>query len=245
MSVKLAIAAVALTSAMAYAVRAQESRTVADGVYTDAQASRGADVYESACSGCHSADLSGATGPSLKEQRFARAFAGKDLKALFTKISTTMPRNMPGSLSDEVYLDIVAHLLKENGFRAGAEELTADALGSIRVVAGRPKPLPAVSDFSYVEVIGCLTAGPERSWMLTRATDPVVAAPVRAASPPSASDQPLGSQTFHLLDAEAYAPVAHVGQKIYVRGLLIKLPDEQRMTISAFETLSPTCGPDS
>jgi hypothetical protein len=26
-----------------------------------------------------------------------------------------------------------------------------------------------------------------------------------------------------------------------VRGLLIKLPDEQRLTISAFETLSQTC----
>jgi hypothetical protein len=28
---------------------------------------------------------------------------------------------------------------------------------------------------------------------------------------------------------------------MYVRGLLIKLSSEQRLTISAFETLSPTC----
>jgi len=28
---------------------------------------------------------------------------------------------------------------------------------------------------------------------------------------------------------------------MYVRGLLIKLPDEQRLTISAFEVISPTC----
>jgi hypothetical protein len=28
---------------------------------------------------------------------------------------------------------------------------------------------------------------------------------------------------------------------MYVRGLLIKLPGEQRITISAFEMVSPTC----
>ena len=53
--------------------------------------------------------------------------------------------------------------------------------------------------------------------------------------------KPLGTQTFHLLDAMAYAPDGHQGQKMYVRGLLIKLPGEQRMTISALEMLSPTC----
>jgi hypothetical protein len=52
---------------------------------------------------------------------------------------------------------------------------------------------------------------------------------------------PLGSRTFRLLDAAPYAPDAHRGQKIYVRGLLIKLSDEQRMTISSFETVAPTC----
>ena len=39
----------------------------------------------------------------------------------------------------------------------------------------------------------------------------------------------------------AYAPDDHKGQKMNVRGLLIKLPGEQRMTISAFEMVSPTC----
>jgi hypothetical protein len=135
----------------------------------------------------------------------------------------------------------VAHVLKENGFRADTTELTADVLDSVRIVAGRPKPLPAVGDFSYVEVVGCLTAGPQHTWVLTRATEPVVAVPPAAAAPSRAADKPLGSRTVHLLDAAAYGPDAHAGQKIYVRGLLIRLPDEQRMTISAFETVSPTC----
>jgi mono/diheme cytochrome c family protein len=213
------------------------ARTVADGVYTDAQAGRGAAVYEASCSGCHRADLGGATGPALKEQRFAREFAGKDLKTLFTKV-TTMPRNAPASLGDNVYLDIVAHLLKENGFRAGSQELTADALEGIGVVPGQAKPPPPIGDFSYVEVVGCLTAGPRHTWVLTRASEPVAAA--SAPSTPAAAT-PLGTQTLQLVDAMAYAPGEHSGHKMYVRGLLIKLPGEQRMTISAFEMVSPTC----
>jgi S-disulfanyl-L-cysteine oxidoreductase SoxD len=236
---KFLIPLLAVVFSIVMTAAAQEgAKTVADGVYTDIQAARGATVYDGACSGCHRADLGGATGPSLKEQRFAQEFAGKDLKTFFTKV-TTMPRNAPASLGDNVYLDVVAHLLKENGFPAGPQELTADALDGIRVVPGRPKPPPPVGDFSYVEVVGCLTAGPHDTWLLTRASAPVSAA--SAQSTPAATAKALGTETFYLLDALAYAPDAHRGQKMYVRGLLIKLPDEQRMTISAFEMVSPTC----
>jgi mono/diheme cytochrome c family protein len=220
---------------------AQEStKTVADGVYSDAQAARGATAYETSCAGCHRVDLAGGTGPALREQRFARQYAGKDLKTLFSKIATTMPRNAPGSLGDEVSLDIVAHLLKENGFPAGAKELSADALEAIRVLPGRAKPLPPVGDFSYVEVVGCLTADAQRTWLLTQASAPV-SAPISAPASARATNATLGTETYRLLDAMAYAPDEHKGQKMYVRGLLIKLPGEQRITISAFEMVSPSC----
>jgi len=232
----IAILAGALTGA---AARAQESaKTVADGVYTDSQAIRGAAAYDGACSGCHRADLGGAMGPALREQRFARIFGGQDLKTLFTRIATTMPRNAPASLGDSVYLDIVAHVLRENGFPAGSRELTADALDGIRVLPGKPKPPPPIGDFSWVEVVGCLTAGGQNTWMLTRASEPVVAV---ASAAPTAIAKPLGTQTFHLLDAMAYAPNDHRGHKMYVRGLLIRLPGEQRMAISTFEMVSPAC----
>lgn len=225
-------------------VRAQESaKTVAEGVYTDLQATRGSAVYDGACGGCHRADLAGGpNGPALRDDRFARDFAGKDLKTLFTKIATTMPRGAPASLGENVYLDLVAHLLKENGFPAGSQELSTDALEGIRVVPGRPKPPPAIGDFSYVEVVGCLTAGPQNTWMLTRASEPIAAIPATSARSTPATAKPLGMQTFQLVDAMAYAPGDHKGHLIYVRGLLIKLPGEQRITISAFEMVSPSCG---
>jgi len=221
----------------------ETARTVTDGVYSEAQAERGAAAYDGACGNCHRADLGGASGPALKEQRFNQTYAGKDLKTLFTKVATTMPRGAPGSLGESAYLDIVAHLLKENGFGPGSRDLTVDGLDGIRLMASRPKPLPAIGDYSYVEVVGCLAPGPQNSWLLTRASDPAVTvAPTSATPAPAATAAPLGTQTFRLLDAIAYSPADHRGQKIYVRGLLIKLPGEQRLTISAFETLSPTCG---
>src|SRR3954466_11726852 len=183
-------------------VRAQEtSRTVDAGVYTDAQADRGALVYDASCAGCHRADLGGGTAPALKEQRFAREFAGKDLKTLYTRIATTMPRDEPGTLGDTAYLDVLAHVLRENGFPAGRMELTGDALDGIQIVPGRPKTLPPIGDFSYVDVVGCLTRGPGGTWLLTRASDPVAAAASSSAAHQVDAPTALGSQSFHLVDA--------------------------------------------
>jgi mono/diheme cytochrome c family protein len=235
--VRILACAMAVTSAYAQ----ENVKTVADGVYSGAQAARGAIVYDAECAGCHRADLSGGSGPALRDERFARVFAGKDLKTLFTKTATTMPRGAPGSLGDTVYLDVVAHLLKENGFPAGSRELTADILDGVRVLPGRAKPLPPIGDFSYVEVVGCLTAGRDHTWMLTQGSEPVVAVPAALAPTPAATEKPLGTQSIHLVDAMAYAPEAHKGQKVSIRGLLIKIPGGQRMTISSLETVSPGC----
>ena len=191
--------------------------------------------------GCHRPDLGGANGPALRGERFARIFAGKDLKTLYTKIATTMPRGAAASLGDAVYLDIVAHVLRENGFPAGDSELTAEALSGLQVIPGRAKPPPPVGDFSYVEVVGCLTPGPESTWLLTNASEPVSLAVTGQARQTPVTDRPLGTQVFRLLDAMAYSPESHKGHKMYVKGLLIKLPGEQRMTISSFETLAPSC----
>jgi len=240
----IAIAACVAGASMQSPRAQQTGPTVADHVYSDAQAQRGAGVYEAACAGCHRADLGGNTGPALRDERFARQFAGKDLKALFTRIATTMPRNAPASLGDNAYLDVVAYMLKENGFPSGSGDLMADALDTIRVLPGRPKPPPPVGDFSYVELVDCISAdsgdgsiGSTR-WMLTRASDP---APATTPSSTTPSGQALGTQTVYLVDAMAYAPQQHKGQKVFVRGLLLKVPGEQRMTISALETLSQTC----
>jgi len=236
-----------LVAASAYMAAQGAAKTVDAGGFSDAQAARGATEYDTQCSGCHGPDLAGGTAPPLKEARFARDFAGKDLAVLYSKILKTMPRSDPGSLDEDTSLDLVAHVLKANGFAAGQTELAVAGLEGIQIVAGKLKPPPPPGDFSYVEVVGCLTAGPQNTWLLTRASDPVVAVPPAAAlaageapkgpEPP----KPLGSGTIALLDAMAYTPDAHKGHKMSVRGLLVKLPDEQRLTISSITMVAPAC----
>jgi mono/diheme cytochrome c family protein len=236
-------AALAHAGLVGRTVRAREpARTVADGVYSDVQATRGAASYDTSCGGCHRPDLGGADGPALRGERFARTFAGQDLKTLYTKIATTMPRGAPASLGDAVYLDIVAYVLRENGFPAGSGELMAGGLSNVEVLPGRPKPPPPVGDFSYVEAVGCLSPGPDGIWLLTSASVPVgLPLTGQALRQTNAIDRPLGTEVFRLLDAMAYDPESHKGKKMYVKGLLIKLPGEHRMTISALEPIQPSC----
>ena len=233
--------ATAQTSAQTTApATAPAGRTVADGVYADAQATRGEAFYEVQCTRCHRIDLEGAEGPPLRGDRFTKDYAGKALKDFYVKIATTMPGTAPASLSSNVYLDIVAHVLRENGFPAGPNELTPEAMADVRILPGRQKPLPPVEDYSYVEAVGCLTSGPGGVWLLANASDPVSARanPAVGAAPP---DKALGSHTLRLLDARAYNPQSRKGQKVYVRGILVRTPNDEQMTLSTLEPLAPAC----
>ena len=73
------------------------------------------------------------------------------------------------------------------------------------------------------------------------AVPPVTAAANAEAAKTAQAPKPLGNRTIHLLDAMAYAPEAHRGHKMDVLGLLVKLPDEQRMAISSITMVAPTC----
>src|SRR5262249_16047572 len=60
------LSSVSLAFATGVTAHAQErTKTVADGVYSEAQAERGAAAYDGACGNCHRADLGGASGPAL------------------------------------------------------------------------------------------------------------------------------------------------------------------------------------
>src|SRR6185503_6010056 len=65
---------------------AQPTRTVEDGVYSDAQATRGQALYAQRCAGCHGPALAGATGPTLTGDFFTNKFRMEPLSALFIQI---------------------------------------------------------------------------------------------------------------------------------------------------------------
>ena len=101
--------------------------TVLRGVYTREQAKRGDEQYMKACAACHLADLSGEhTMPALAGDGFIQNYDGHNVADLFERIRTTMPQNAIGSLSDEMYLDIVAFLLQANRFPSGPAPLPTE-----------------------------------------------------------------------------------------------------------------------
>jgi len=101
---------------------AQPARSVNDGVYTAAQAERGAKVFEKTCTACH--DTARFTGAE-----FTSAWTGLPLKNLFSAVQT-MPEDNPGSLPPQEYADIIAFVLQLNEYPPGDSELegTAEAM---------------------------------------------------------------------------------------------------------------------
>jgi S-disulfanyl-L-cysteine oxidoreductase SoxD len=98
--------------------------SVWDGVYTDVQATRGAGAYTEHCALCHGASLGGVgEAPALTGARFISDFDGLSLGELFDRIRTTMPLNNPAGLSRDQYADVLAFVLKSNGFPAGSSEI--------------------------------------------------------------------------------------------------------------------------
>ena len=125
------------------ALSAQSSRTVADGVFTDAQQKRGEAIYTRECSTCHGERLKGGEGsPPLTGTEFNDNWNGKSAFDLFDKIRQTMPAppEQPGKLTPQQTSDVIAHILSVAGFPSGATELPSDTeqLKRIRITASKP-----------------------------------------------------------------------------------------------------------
>ena len=105
------------------------SAAAAEGVYSQAQAARGEEIYQQFCSACHGARLQGSPAAPLTGESFrARWEDGKHtLDDLYYIIRSLMPNNAPGSLSKAQYADVVAFILKVNNYPAGEQELEPKA----------------------------------------------------------------------------------------------------------------------
>lgn len=91
--------------------------------YTPDQADRGKKKYEKECLECHGKNLKGGLngGAPIRGVNFKMKFAdGAPASALFVYMSGTMPPNSPGRFSPSTYADLMAYVLKRNGFSAGA-----------------------------------------------------------------------------------------------------------------------------
>ena len=113
-----------------------DARRSRQPLFSSQQAKRGKAQYGSHCAGCHQTDLSGGDRtPPLVGSTFQSTWAGRSVGDLFERVRTTMPQDTPGSLTRDVYLDIVAFLLESNEYPAGERELKEpdDALRLLRL----------------------------------------------------------------------------------------------------------------
>jgi mono/diheme cytochrome c family protein len=104
-----------------------DARSVLDGVFTDAQAKRGQDVYTANCAHCHGDALQGGDEAPPLGPAFISGWKGSTVGALVGKIRRSMPDDAPASLTDQQYTDVVTFLLGSSRYPSGKTELPIDA----------------------------------------------------------------------------------------------------------------------
>ena len=96
-------------------------------------------MYDQYCTACHGARLEGNPGAPLVGATFPTRWADGQhtLDDLFYVVRTLMPYNAPGTLTRQQNADVVAYILKVNGYSAGENELPPNTAALKKVTLER------------------------------------------------------------------------------------------------------------
>ena len=120
---------------------AAQGKTTQDGVYTEAQAKRGEQIYAKACASCHAADLSGSgQAPALADADFNKEWDSQPLSDLFDRIHATMPADAPGTMKPEDVADVMAFIFARAHIPSGAADLPSDSAALKLITYKAPRP---------------------------------------------------------------------------------------------------------
>jgi len=208
--------------------------TVWDGVYTDAQADRATGIFSQSCERCHTLTSEG-TRP-LSGDKFWEGYTQKTVGDLLNFVKTNMPNGQGGSLPGPTYNDLVALILKSNGFPAGKTEVTPETVANVQII---PKDGPGeLPNNTLVRVVGCLAPKSGSDWTLTSATTPQridKTGPV-----PEDATRPLGDRTvtlkFVLNRLDTF-----VGQRMSVTGILIGAGGVNGINVATVNRVAEAC----
>ena len=215
--------------------QAPARRTVWDGVYTEVQAARATPLFNQSCSNCHSLDAQG--NRPLVGDKFWERNTQKSVGELLTFVRTNMPNGAAaGSLPASTYDDLVALILKSNGFPAGTTELAPETIADVLIVPkdGGGGELPANT---LVRVVGCLARNGS-DWVLTGASTPERTD--KTGARPEDATRPLGDRTmtlkFVLTRLDSF-----IGQRMSVSGILIGAGGADGINVTTVSRVAEAC----
>jgi cytochrome c553 len=227
------------------AAQTKPIKTVLDGVYTESQASRGETAYATNCARCHGPNLESFSGPPLKGNLFMDRWREFDLSVLYDVIKDSMPKDQPGSLSEQQYLDIASHILRANGIPSGSKELTSPVVQTTLLVGkDGPKPLP---NSAPVILIGCFKEDSGNGFFLVNASEPARTLNMwetKEAEIQAAEKAMLGSLAFrleNLRDLPGFNPANFIGHKMEAKGILVRQPGNERINVTSINSLVSVC----
>jgi len=220
--------------------RQAASRTVWDGTFTTAQADRGRTEFSANCAACHGNDLQGGEGKALTGKQFWADWGDRTVADLLAYVSKNMPSSVDGTLAgtlpSSTYADVVAHMLRTNGFPAGMQELTANSGTGVRIVnKDGPSELPAST---VARVVGCLgPKGADGNWRLTKASRPE-----RATPPPATAARDVApGDSDYALKFVLRNLTTMVGHKVAVTGLLLGDGGVDGLNVNTVESVADSC----
>jgi mono/diheme cytochrome c family protein len=243
---RLMVAFLFFAPVLPLAAQTPAKKTILDGAYTAAQATRGKDNFVMHCSSCHSEDLNGRSAPALKGSQFIDNWREFSLATLYGYIKENMPRGKD-KLPEQAYTEILAYILEGNEYPAGPNELTPDTIGTLGFVGKNGSA--QVPEFALIQIVGCLTQRDDGIWLLNRSADPIR---IRNEEKPSAEElkssasMTLGNQTFRLVypDFEPGFDVSsHKGKKMVAKGFFLVNPVDQRLSVKWMGPVSDRCDP--
>lgn len=95
-------------------------------------AQTGGNVFADRCARCHGSSGQGGVGPAIVGEQ-ANLDKYQNAGLLFQDVSTRMPRNAPGQLSQEEYMQVVSHLLLQNSFVSAGTAFNSEELAKIQL----------------------------------------------------------------------------------------------------------------
>jgi hypothetical protein len=195
------------------------------------------------CARCHGDDHR-ASGNVIVGTKFMQQWREDNLHNMYTILRNTMPRNAPRSLSEGMYLDIMAYMLKLNGFPAGQRDLASGEVADILLV-GKEGPA-AVPDFALVSITGCLGPITGDTSFVSASTEPV-----RTRQPQKSQGDEMaaafaksaGTRKLSLMGVAYNSEGAEPSHLVEVKGFLIRLPEGDKLNVTSMQTTKTACTP--